>query len=130
MHPEFYPTYDFLTMSNKAMVELFLLVGFFLGTVVGFTQHTTVSPLQQFSQQQQHLHHQHQQLPGFLSSTNTRLWAVDDEDVNVNLIPDVDAATLTAVGFGLIAFNFFVLANIGDGGLGGALATIINTLNQ
>jgi hypothetical protein len=32
--------------------------------------------------------------------------------VNVNLIPDVDAFTLTAVGFGLIAFNFFVLANV------------------
>jgi hypothetical protein len=36
----------------------------------------------------------------------------DDDNVNVNLIPDVDAFTLTAVGFGLIAFNFFVLANV------------------
>lgn len=36
----------------------------------------------------------------------------DDDKVNVNLIPDVDAFTLTAVGFGLIAFNFFVLANV------------------
>lgn len=36
----------------------------------------------------------------------------DDDEVNVNLIPDVDAFTLTAVGFGLIAFNFFVLANV------------------
>ena len=69
-----------------------------------------------------------QQQPAF--SSTSRLWAVDDDDVNVNLVPDVDAATLTAVGFGLIAFNFFVLANIGDGGLGGVLATIINTLNQ
>lgn len=33
----------------------------------------------------------------------------DLEKVNVNLIPDVDAVTLTAVGFGLIAFNFLVL---------------------
>ena len=36
----------------------------------------------------------------------------DDEKVNVNLIDDVDSFTLTAVGFGLIAFNFFVLANV------------------
>ena len=36
----------------------------------------------------------------------------DGEDVNVNLIPNVDAFSLTAVGFGLIAFNFFVLANV------------------
>lgn len=50
--------------------------------------------------------------------------------VRVDLVPDVDAATLTAVGFGLIAFNFFVLANMGDGGIGGVVATIINTVNQ
>ena len=36
----------------------------------------------------------------------------DDKEVNVNLIDDVDAFTLTAVGFGLIAFNFLVLANV------------------
>lgn len=36
----------------------------------------------------------------------------DDKNVNVNLIEDVDAFTLTAVGFGLIAFNFLVLANV------------------
>jgi hypothetical protein len=35
-----------------------------------------------------------------------------DKKVNVNLIGDVDSFTLTAVGFGLIAFNFFVLANV------------------
>lgn len=29
----------------------------------------------------------------------------NDDEVNVNLIPDVDAFTLTAVGFGLIAFS-------------------------
>jgi len=40
---------------------------------------------------------------------------------------EVDAATLTAVGFGLIAFNFFVLANLGDGGIGGVVASIINS---
>ena len=50
--------------------------------------------------------------------------------VQVNLLPDVDAVTLTAVGFGLIAFNFFVLANSGDGGLAGAVATIINLSKQ
>ena len=36
----------------------------------------------------------------------------NDREVNVNLIGDVDSFTLTAVGFGLIAFNFFVLANV------------------
>jgi len=35
----------------------------------------------------------------------------DDEDVKV-VEMDVDAFTLTAVGFGLIAFNFLVLANV------------------
>ena len=36
----------------------------------------------------------------------------DDKKVNVNLIPDVDSFTLTSVGFGLIAFNFLILANV------------------
>jgi hypothetical protein len=49
--------------------------------------------------------------------------------VNVN-IPDVDPLTLTAIGFGLIAFNFFVLANAGDGGISGVVARIINFLDQ
>ena len=40
---------------------------------------------------------------------------------------NIDAFTLSAVGFGLIAFNFLVLANMGDGGIGGVVATIINT---
>jgi hypothetical protein len=65
------------------------------------------------------------------AAISTQLWGkLDDEDVQVNLIPDVDSVTLTAVGFGLIAFNFFVLANLGDGGLSGVLATIINSANQ
>jgi len=51
----------------------------------------------------------------------------DDENVRVDLIDDVDAFTLTAVGFGLIAFNFLVLANMGDAGIGGIVARIINT---
>ena len=55
---------------------------------------------------------------------------LDDDDVQVNLIPDVDSVTLSVVGFGLIAFNFFVLANLGDGGIAGVLATIINSANQ
>mmetsp|Transcript_6248 Transcript_6248/g.13721 ORF Transcript_6248/g.13721 Transcript_6248/m.13721 type:complete len:184 (+) Transcript_6248:79-630(+) len=40
---------------------------------------------------------------------------------------EVDAATLTAVGFGLIALNFFVFANLGDGGIGGLVASLINS---
>ena len=35
----------------------------------------------------------------------------DDDEVNVFEM-EVDPFTLTAVGFGLIAFNFFVLANV------------------
>jgi hypothetical protein len=50
----------------------------------------------------------------------------NDISVNVNLLPDVDAATLTAIGFGLIALNFFVFANMGDGGIAGPIATIMN----
>jgi len=54
----------------------------------------------------------------------------DVEKVNVNLIPDIDAVTLTAVGFALIAFNFFVFANLGDGGIAGTVATIMNLSRQ
>jgi hypothetical protein len=50
--------------------------------------------------------------------------------VQVNEVGNVDAATLTAVGFGLIAFNFFVLANLGDGGIAGTVATILNKLKE
>lgn len=50
--------------------------------------------------------------------------------VQVNEIGNIDAATLTVVGFGLIAFNFFVLANLGDGGIAGGVATIINLLKE
>lgn len=67
------------------------------------------------------------------SSATTQLWARKDDDeqnVRVDLVEDVDSVTLTAVGFALIAFNFLVLANLGDGGIAGFVATIINTLNQ
>lgn len=50
--------------------------------------------------------------------------------VQVNEVGNVDAATLTAVGFGLIAFNFFVLANLGDGGIAGGVAMVINMLKE
>ena len=49
--------------------------------------------------------------------------------VRVDMVDNVDAATLTALGFGAIAFNFFVLANMGDGGIGGLVATIINSFD-
>ncbi|KAL7504384.1 hypothetical protein ACHAXN_002051 [Cyclotella atomus] len=68
-------------------------------------------------------------LPSCLAKLELRVNDEDDE-VNVNLIPDVDAFTLTAVGFGLIAFNFFVLANMGDAGIAGAVARIINTFSD
>jgi hypothetical protein len=54
----------------------------------------------------------------------------EDLIVQVNLLPDIDSVTLTAIGFGLIAFNFFVLGNMEDGGIAGIVATIINTMSQ
>jgi len=51
----------------------------------------------------------------------------DEDNVNVNKVANVDAATLTALGFGAIAFNFLVLGNMGDMGIGGLVARIINT---
>ena len=53
----------------------------------------------------------------------------DNRDVNVNIVDDVDPVSLTAIGFALIAFNFFVFANMGDSGIGGIVARIINTFN-
>ena len=50
-----------------------------------------------------------------------------DDSVRVDLVDDVDAVTLTALGFGLIALNFLVFANMGDGGIAGVVATIMNT---
>lgn len=49
------------------------------------------------------------------------------QKVRVDLVDDIDSVTLTAIGFGLIAFNFLVLANLGDGGIAGVVATIINS---
>ena len=54
----------------------------------------------------------------------------EEVNVNVNVVEDVDPFTLTAVGFGLIALNFFVFANVGDGGIAGLVATVINTMRQ
>lgn len=53
-----------------------------------------------------------------------------DIKVKVNVIKDVDPFTLTAIGFALIAMNFLVFANLGDGGIAGVVATIINTSRQ
>lgn len=53
----------------------------------------------------------------------------DNENVQVTEL-DVDAVTLTAVGFTLIGLNFFVFANLGDGGIGGVVATLINKFNE
>lgn len=50
-----------------------------------------------------------------------------ERKVRIDMVQNIDAATLTAIGFGAIAFNFFVLANMGDGGIGGVVATIINS---
>lgn len=62
--------------------------------------------------------------------TKTQIYYGDNNEeerkVAVFEIPNVDAATLTAIGFAAIAFNFLVLANLGDGGIGGVVATFIN----
>lgn len=50
--------------------------------------------------------------------------------VRVDLIEDVDPITLTAIGFALIAANFLVFANLGDGGIAGLVATAINLSRQ
>eukprot|EP00977_Amphora_coffeiformis_P028402 scaffold34963_cov237-Amphora_coffeaeformis.AAC.2 len=50
--------------------------------------------------------------------------------VRVDIVDEVDPLTLTAIGFAAIAFNFFVLGNLGDGGIGGVVATFINLMNQ
>ena len=50
-----------------------------------------------------------------------------DMKVRVDLVEDVDPFTLTAIGFALIAANFLLFANMGDGGISGLIATIINS---
>jgi hypothetical protein len=69
---------------------------------------------------------------GFTSEElqTTKQKQIEPIKVQVNEIGNIDAATLTAVGFGLIAFNFFVLANLGDGGIAGTVATILNMLKE
>ncbi|KAL7575626.1 hypothetical protein ACA910_011453 [Epithemia clementina (nom. ined.)] len=54
----------------------------------------------------------------------------EKQNFRVDLVDDVDSVTLTAIGFGLIALNFLVFANLGDGGIGGVVATIINTMKD
>mmetsp|Transcript_9518 Transcript_9518/g.28574 ORF Transcript_9518/g.28574 Transcript_9518/m.28574 type:complete len:146 (-) Transcript_9518:580-1017(-) len=49
--------------------------------------------------------------------------------VRVDVVQDVDPVTITALGFGLIALNFLVFANLGSGGIAGIVARIINTFS-
>ena len=58
-----------------------------------------------------HLHEL--QSPRFIKTTTSLEARLNGEDEKVNVVEmEVDAFTLTAVGFGLIAFNFLVLANV------------------
>ena len=50
----------------------------------------------------------------------------DGDKVKVNIVSDIDPLTVTALGFGLIAMNFLVFANMGDAGIGGVIARVIN----
>lgn len=53
------------------------------------------------------------QSPRFIKTTTSLDVRLNGEDEEVNVVElEVDAFTLTAVGFGLIAFNFLVLANV------------------
>mmetsp|Transcript_11019 Transcript_11019/g.14393 ORF Transcript_11019/g.14393 Transcript_11019/m.14393 type:complete len:136 (-) Transcript_11019:1083-1490(-) len=66
---------------------------------------------------------------GFTSDEISRAENIDEEveqEVKVVVIDDVDPVTLTAIGFALIAFNFLVFANMGDAGIAGIVARIIN----
>jgi hypothetical protein len=65
-----------------------------------------------------------------MSNNNNNNEDKETPNVRVDLVEDVDPLTLTAIGFTLIAFNFLVLGNLGDGGIGGLVATAINLLNQ
>jgi hypothetical protein len=58
---------------------------------------------------------------------SARKAAPEEIKVRVDLVNDVDPVTLTAIGFALIALNFLVFANMGDGGIAGIVATIINS---
>lgn len=49
----------------------------------------------------------------------------EQRKVRVDVVDNVDASTLTVVWFGLIPFSFFVLANMGDGGIVGIVAYTI-----
>eukprot|EP00577_Skeletonema_sp_RCC1716_P024797 CAMPEP_0113391118 /NCGR_PEP_ID=MMETSP0013_2-20120614/10537_1 /TAXON_ID=2843 ORGANISM="Skeletonema costatum, Strain 1716" /NCGR_SAMPLE_ID=MMETSP0013_2 /ASSEMBLY_ACC=CAM_ASM_000158 /LENGTH=114 /DNA_ID=CAMNT_0000274335 /DNA_START=21 /DNA_END=365 /DNA_ORIENTATION=+ /assembly_acc=CAM_ASM_000158 len=67
------------------------------------------------------------QSPRFMKPTSLGV-RLNGEDEEVKVVTmEVDPFTLTAVGFGLIAFNFLVLANMGDAGIGGIVARIMNT---
>ena len=50
----------------------------------------------------------------------------DEQKVAVTEI-EIDPLTLTALGFGLIACNFLIFANMGDGGIAGVVASFMNT---
>ena len=52
----------------------------------------------------------------------------EEMKVRVDIVDDVDPVTLTAIGFALIALNFLVFANLGDGGISGLVARFINSM--
>lgn len=116
-------------MASSLWFRLILISAVCASLVAGFVQPSSVFGYTAAVAQITHELAINKQYP----SATTQLWARNDEDernVRVDLVEDVDSVTLTAVGFALIAFNFFVLANLGDGGIAGFVATIINTLNQ
>lgn len=61
-----------------------------------------------------------------IDKSNGNVKEQDKQDVKVVVIDDVDPVTLTALGFAAIAINFLVFANMGDVGISGGVARIIN----
>lgn len=117
-------------MPSTSLFKLILVSVVCLGSAAGFVRPKTAPFVSPSTTKSQSTAFGNSIDPVFSSST--QLWANNDDNknTNVNLLPEVDAATMTALGFGAIAFNFFVLANLGDAGIAGGLATIINTISQ
>jgi hypothetical protein len=119
-------------MTSIKTIILLLCLG--LTTTQGFTVTESRGTLRKDRLSHVPAQHQIPQMDSFskrIDMTRMSLSPLDEdekENVNVNLIPNVDSFTLTAIGFGLIAFNFFVFANMGDAGIGGLVARIINSI--
>jgi hypothetical protein len=111
---------DYYTVIMRPFISL-LLLACVLTTVAGFS----VAP-RPFGVVTRSTTQVHTRLYPLHMSLTKRTDDADEEEVEVNILEDVDPLTLTAIGFAAIAINFIVFANMGDAGLGGFVARIIN----